>query len=74
MALYKFTKDDLLNNVIVANPKMSFRIFAGNVYINGSTTPSGLESINALEAAPEVVGGYLYDFSDPKNSFYLATI
>lgn len=30
----KFEKDDILHNVLIANPKIKFKIFAGNVYNN----------------------------------------
>ena len=36
----KFDKDDILHNVLIANPKVSFRIFAGSVYSNRGSRSS----------------------------------
>jgi len=30
----KFEKDDIIHNVLIANPKVTFKIFNGKVYSN----------------------------------------
>lgn len=59
----KFDKDDILHNVLIANPKVSFRIFAGNVYSNSTV-------IDDLEATYEPK----LDFSDERNSMYVPVV
>ena len=59
----KFDKDDILHNVLIANPKVSFRIFAGSVYSN-STVIEGLEA----PYEPKL------DFSDERNSMYVPVV
>lgn len=57
----KFDKDDILHNVLIANPKVSFRIFAGNVYSNTTI-------IQETPYEPKL------DFSDERNSMYVPVI
>ena len=56
MALYEFKKNDVIRNVIVANPKISFRIKGTNIYINNikltTDVPDGYIHINDYNSSP----------------------
>jgi hypothetical protein len=58
----KFDKDDILHNVLIANPKVSVRIFNGNLYNNFTLV--------ATEPTSETYEPRL-DFSDGRNSMYI---
>lgn len=61
----KFEKDDLIYNVLIANPKVKFTIFKGNIYDKFSVSAQS-------EAPTEIV--YALDFSQEENSMYIPLV
>jgi hypothetical protein len=64
----KFEKDDIIHNVLITNPKITFKIFRGNIYSN----------LDIVAKSQEVVTPGTYeaklDFSDDNNSQYIPLI
>lgn len=76
----KFNKDDLLYNVVIANPKVKFTIFGGNVFTDfkkSQVVGDGNISINDMyvtfpSSSPPAPVAFSFDFGDPENSAYIA--
>jgi hypothetical protein len=75
--MYKFEKNDVFKNVIVANPRINFRINKNDIYYNNmrlsQDVPDGYAHIYDLNIDGLCNAGQL-DFSCPDSSAYIAVI
>ena len=68
MTYYKFKEDDLFINTIEANPKYSFYIQSGSLYLDNVATISGLNSTNIHNVPAGHLSLYEYNI-DRKDNF-----
>lgn len=72
MSFYKFEREDIIRSVIKAHPKVTFKIYGGNVYTNiEDAEKMKFSPVSQIPSACSIEG---LDFSCPDNSEYIGVI
>jgi hypothetical protein len=76
----EFKQNDVFVNIVKTKPHFKFSIYNGQAAFKNdfaNNVDKGFTALNDLNdppAPPPIISEYAYIFSEPENSFYLATI